>query len=134
MVNHSTLSRSRRYDHMNILTWTILKKAQILNGCETFAFKYMFWLRNKKLIFKYALLSYLPFLDSLEEDLSLSLLLSRLLSLLDECLLSCQDRDSQNVHLATGLKRKMELLTFSRFPRGRSHCFYHCYYHSYCHY
>ena len=25
---------------MNILTWTILKKTQILNGCETFAFKY----------------------------------------------------------------------------------------------
>ena len=25
----------------NILTWTILKKIQILNGCETFAFKYI---------------------------------------------------------------------------------------------
>ena len=25
---------------MNNLTWTILKKTQILNGCETFAFKY----------------------------------------------------------------------------------------------
>ena len=27
--------------YMNILTWTILKKTQILNGCETFAFKYI---------------------------------------------------------------------------------------------
>ena len=26
---------------MIILTWTILKKTQILNGCETFAFKYI---------------------------------------------------------------------------------------------
>ena len=26
---------------MNILTWTILKKTHILNGCETFAFKYI---------------------------------------------------------------------------------------------
>ena len=26
---------------MNILTWTILKKTQMLNGCETFAFKYI---------------------------------------------------------------------------------------------
>ena len=26
---------------MNILTWTILKKTQILNGCDTFAFKYI---------------------------------------------------------------------------------------------
>ena len=25
---------------MNILTWTLLKKTQMLNGCETFAFKY----------------------------------------------------------------------------------------------
>ena len=40
MVNHSTLCRSIKYDYMNILTWTILKKTQILNGCETFAFKY----------------------------------------------------------------------------------------------
>ena len=42
MVNHSTLCRSIKYDYMNILTWTILKKTQILNGCETFAFKYIF--------------------------------------------------------------------------------------------
>ena len=41
MVNHSTLCRSIQYDYMNILTWTILKKTQILNGCETFAFKYI---------------------------------------------------------------------------------------------
>ena len=26
---------------MDILTWTILKKTQILNGCKTFAFKYI---------------------------------------------------------------------------------------------
>ena len=26
---------------MKILTWTILKKTQIFNGCETFAFKYI---------------------------------------------------------------------------------------------
>ena len=33
----------------NILTWTILKKIQILNGCETFAFKYicLINIRNK---------------------------------------------------------------------------------------
>ena len=41
MVNHSTLCRSIKYDYTNILTWTILKKTQILNGCETFAFKYI---------------------------------------------------------------------------------------------
>ena len=41
MVDHSTLCRSIKYDYMNILTWTILKKTQILNGCETFAFKYI---------------------------------------------------------------------------------------------
>ena len=41
MVNHSTLCRRIKYDYMNILTWTILKKTQILNGCETFAFKYI---------------------------------------------------------------------------------------------
>ena len=41
MVNHSTLCMSKKYDYMNILTWTKLNKAQILNGCETFAFKYM---------------------------------------------------------------------------------------------
>ena len=41
MVNHSTLCMSIEYDYMNILTWSILKKTQILNGCETFAFKYM---------------------------------------------------------------------------------------------
>ena len=40
MVNHSALCRSIKYDYMNILTETILKKTQILNGCETFAFKY----------------------------------------------------------------------------------------------
>ena len=29
---------------MDILTWTILKKTQVLNSCETFAFKYIyFW-------------------------------------------------------------------------------------------
>ena len=33
--------QSIKYDYMNILTWPILKKIQILNGCETFAFKYM---------------------------------------------------------------------------------------------
>ena len=42
MVNHSALCRSMKYDYMNILTWAILKKTQILNGCETFAFKYNF--------------------------------------------------------------------------------------------
>ena len=26
---------------MKILTWTILKKTQIFNSCETFAFKYI---------------------------------------------------------------------------------------------
>ena len=41
MVNHSALCRSIKYDYINILTRTILKKIQILNGCETFAFKYM---------------------------------------------------------------------------------------------
>ena len=41
MVNHSIFSRGIKYDYMNILTWTILKKTQILNGCETFAFKYI---------------------------------------------------------------------------------------------
>ena len=40
MVNHSALCRSIKYDYMKILTWTILNKTQILNGCETFAFKY----------------------------------------------------------------------------------------------
>ena len=40
-VNHSIFSRDNKYDYMNILTWTILKKTQILNGCETFAFKYI---------------------------------------------------------------------------------------------
>ena len=40
MLNHSAMCRSIKYDYMNILTWTILKKTQILNGCETFAFKY----------------------------------------------------------------------------------------------
>ena len=43
MVNHSALCRSIKYDYINILTWTILKKIQILNGCETFAFKYIFF-------------------------------------------------------------------------------------------
>ena len=32
---------------MNILTWTILKKTQILNGCETFGFKYIFPIKYK---------------------------------------------------------------------------------------
>ena len=41
MVNHSTVCKNIKYDYMNILTWTILKKTQILNGCETFAFKYI---------------------------------------------------------------------------------------------
>ena len=41
MVNHSALCRSVKYDYINILTWTILRKIQILNGCETFAFKYI---------------------------------------------------------------------------------------------
>ena len=41
MVNHSIFSRGIKYDDMNILTWTILKKTQILNGCETFALKYI---------------------------------------------------------------------------------------------
>ena len=41
MVNHSVLCWSIKYDYMNILTWTILKKTQIVNGCETFAFKYI---------------------------------------------------------------------------------------------
>ena len=48
MINHSALCRSIKYDYINILTWTILKKRQILNGCKTFAFKYMFWMRNKE--------------------------------------------------------------------------------------
>ena len=38
------MCKSIKYDYMNILTWTILKKTKILNGCETFAFKYI----NKK--------------------------------------------------------------------------------------
>ena len=42
MVNHSIFSRGIKYDDMNILTWTILKKTQILNGCETFALKYIY--------------------------------------------------------------------------------------------
>ena len=42
MVNHSALCRSIKYDYINILTWTILKKIQILNGCDFFAFKYSF--------------------------------------------------------------------------------------------
>ena len=42
MVNHSALCMSIKCDYINILTWTILKKIQILNGCETFAFKYSF--------------------------------------------------------------------------------------------
>ena len=41
MVNHSALCRSMKNDYINILTWTIVKKLQILNGCETFAFKYI---------------------------------------------------------------------------------------------
>ena len=41
MVNHSALCRSIKYDYLNILTWTILKITQIVNGCETFAFKYI---------------------------------------------------------------------------------------------
>ena len=41
MVNHFTLCRSIKYDYMNILTGTMLKKTQISNGCETFAFKYI---------------------------------------------------------------------------------------------
>ena len=41
MVNHSIFSRDIKYDYMNILTSTILQKTQILNGCETFAFKYI---------------------------------------------------------------------------------------------
>ena len=41
MINHSIFSRGIKYDYMNILTWTILKKTQLLNGCETFAFKYI---------------------------------------------------------------------------------------------
>ena len=41
MVNHSTLYRSIKYDYMNILTWTMLKKKQIIHGCETFAYKYI---------------------------------------------------------------------------------------------
>ena len=41
MVNHSIMCRSITYDYMNIITWTILKKTQILNGCETFAVKYI---------------------------------------------------------------------------------------------
>ena len=44
MVNHSILCRSIKYDYMNILTWIILKKTQILNGCKTFAFKYIYLL------------------------------------------------------------------------------------------
>ena len=50
MVNHSTLCKSIEYDYMNILTLSILKKTQILNGCETFAFKYIFSLciRSRK--------------------------------------------------------------------------------------
>ena len=48
MVNHSTLCRSIKYDYMNILTWTIMKKKHILNGCETFAFKYKnYWLCDR---------------------------------------------------------------------------------------
>ena len=41
MVNHTIFSRGIEYDYMNILTWFILKKTQILNGCETFMFKYI---------------------------------------------------------------------------------------------
>ena len=41
MVNHSIFSRGIKYENMNILAWTILKNTQILNGCETFAFKYI---------------------------------------------------------------------------------------------
>ena len=35
-------ARSIKYDYINILTWAILKKIQILNGSKTFAFKYIF--------------------------------------------------------------------------------------------
>ena len=42
MVNHYALCRSIKYNYINILTWTILKKIQILHGCETFAFKYIY--------------------------------------------------------------------------------------------
>ena len=53
MVNHSALCRSIKYDNMNILTWTILKKTQILNGCETFAFKYNKWEQYPPKLFIY---------------------------------------------------------------------------------
>ena len=43
MVNPSAFCRSIKYDYINILTWTKLKKIQISNGCETFAFKYITW-------------------------------------------------------------------------------------------
>ena len=45
MVNHSALCRSIKYDYINILTMTMLKKIQILNGCETLAFKYILEIR-----------------------------------------------------------------------------------------
>ena len=38
---------------MNILTWTMLKKKQILHGCETFAFKYIYKVSTN--IFKHVL-------------------------------------------------------------------------------
>ena len=48
MVNYSALCRSIKHDYMNILTWAILKKTKILNGCETFAFKYIKLAQNTK--------------------------------------------------------------------------------------
>ena len=60
MANHSALCRSIKYDYMNILTWTILKKTQIVNGCETFAFKYMCFnaISENKIIAKIPYLQY----------------------------------------------------------------------------
>ena len=46
MVNHSALYKSIKHDYINILTWTILKKTQILNGCKTFAFKYIYFFKK----------------------------------------------------------------------------------------
>ena len=54
MFNHSALCRSIEYDYINSLTWAILKKTQLLNGCETFAFKYI----NESVISGRVFLSY----------------------------------------------------------------------------
>ena len=55
MVSHSAFCRSIKYDYMNSLTWAILKKTQILNGCETFAFKYIICFVEKKIFLRFCL-------------------------------------------------------------------------------